>query len=42
MGADADGTVQAKDVLLILLCKLVNYTRVKELVSQKNLKPMRN
>ena len=42
VGADAGATVQAKDVLLVLLSALMNHTRVKELLPQKNFKPVRN
>lgn len=42
VGADAGATVQAEDVLLILLHTLVYHTRVKELLPKKNFKPVRN
>lgn len=39
--ANTGATVQAKDVLFILLCILVNYTSVEELLPEKSLKPSR-
>jgi len=37
--AETDATIQAIDVLLVLLCLLVNYASVVELLGEEDLKP---
>lgn len=39
--AETDATIQAIDVLLVLLCLLVNYASVVELLGEEDLKPTR-